>query len=139
MRRIIIAILAAIPLLGLALPATAASAAPPPVVGHYAIADLGQGSHTGGPMYADNTLGGGGAISGFLNGQQIILVITSGSWSGDAADGVVLCVTVRAIKDPFGEAPGPLCLPPLPVNTGPVKVEIPGTPVSTLVNISLVR
>ncbi len=131
MKRIIIAVLAAIPLLGLVLPATAASAAPSPVVGNYTIADLGQGSHADGPMYADHTLGGGGAISGFLNGQQIILVITSGTWSGDAANGVTICVTVRAIKDPFGEAPGPLCLPPLPVNTGPVKID------GTLVNISL--
>jgi hypothetical protein len=132
MKRIIFAVPAAILLLGLALPATAASAAPTPVVGNYAIADQGQGSHAGGPMYADHTLGGGGAISGFLDGQQIILVITSGTWSGDAASGVSLCITVKGIKDPLHEAPGPLCLPPLPVNTGPVRFSS-----GMLVNISL--
>jgi len=127
MKRIIIAVLAAIPLLVLS--ATAATAAPAPVVGNFAIADLGQGAWAGGPMYANGTLGGGGAFS-FANGQEI-LVITSGTWSGDAASGVTVCATVRAIKDPLELAPGPLCLGPLPVNVGPVKIE------GTLVKISL--
>ena len=80
-------------------------------------------------MYADHTLGGGGAFS-FANGHEI-LVITGGTWSGDATSGVTVCATVRPIKDPAGLAPGPLCLPPLPVNTGPVNID------GTLVKISL--
>ena len=129
MKRIIIGMLAAIPLLGLALPATTASAAPSPVVGNFALADNGQGGWSGGPMYADHTLGGGGAFS-FGNGQEI-LNITGGTWSGDASSGVTICVTVRAIKDPLGLAPGPLCIGPLPANVGPEKIG------GTLVKITL--
>lgn len=128
MKRIIITLLAAIPLLGLVIPATAASATTAPVVGNYAIADLGQGAWAGGPMYANGTLGGGGAFS-MLNGQEI-LSITSGTWSGSTS-GVTICATVRPIKDPLGLAPGPLCIGPLPANTGPVKID------GTLVKISL--
>jgi hypothetical protein len=130
MKRFIMSLLAGGSLLGLALPATAASAGTSPVVGNYAIADLGQGAWAGGPMYASGSLGGGGAFS-FMNGQEI-LRITSGTWSGSASSGVTICAFVTPIKDPLGLAgQQPLCLPPLPVNTGPVKIE------GTLVKISL--
>ncbi len=128
MKKIVISAVAAGSLLGVILPVSAASAASVPV-GNYAIADLGQGAWAGGPMYADHTLGGGGAFS-FLNGQEI-LRITGGTWSGTASSGVTVCATVTPIKDPLGLASQPLCIGPLPVNSGPQKIE------GTLVKISL--
>jgi hypothetical protein len=128
MKKIIISALAAGSLLGLALPASAASASSVPV-GNFAIADLGQGGWAGGPMYADGTLGGGGAFS-FLNGQEILRIV-SGTWSGNASSGVTLCADTTAIKDPLGLAGSQLCLGPVPVNVGPQKIE------GTLVKVSL--
>jgi hypothetical protein len=127
MKKLIVSALAAGSLLGLALPASAASASPVPV-GNYAIADLGQGGWAGGPMYADGTLGGGGAFS-FLNGQEILRIV-SGTWTADSS-GVTLCANTTAIKDPLGLAGSQLCLGPVSANVGPQKIE------GTLVKVSL--
>ena len=128
MKRLLVPVIAAGSLLGLVLPAAAASASPVPA-GSFAIASLGQGGWAGGPLYGDGTLGGGGAFS-FANGQEI-LVITGGTWAGNAASGVTVCADVSAIKDPFGLAGAPLCLGPLPVNAGPQVIS------GTLVKVSL--
>ena len=126
MKRLLVPMIAAGSLLGL--PAAAASASPAPV-GSFAIASLGQGAWAGGPLYGDGTLGGGGAFS-LANGQEI-LVITGGTWAGNAASGVTVCANVRVIKDPFGLAGGPVCLGPLPVNAGPQVIF------GTLIKVSL--
>ncbi len=128
MKHHLVSLITAGTLLGLVLPAAAASAAPTPV-GIFAIASLGQGGWAGGPLYGDGTIGGGGAFS-FGNGQEI-LRITGGTWAGSATSGVTICASVTAVKDPLGLAGAPLCLGPLAANAGPQLIS------GTLVKVSL--
>ena len=102
----------------LAAPALASS----PVAGNYALADLGQGGWSGGPLFTNGTVGGGGgfSVSG-PNGQEVAKVV-GGTWSPLGSDAIHLCLDLAGIKN----------LPPtftvcsdLPVTGTPVKITDP--------------
>jgi hypothetical protein len=115
MRRIVVSLAIVALAAGLMAPAVRASA--PPVSGTYAIADLGQGGWGGGPLYADGSVGGSGALS-FSNGQ-VIGRVTGGTWSLGAGPTVTICLDFQQTKGPAGAIPPSLCFGPL----------VPGKPV----------
>jgi hypothetical protein len=81
------------------------------VLGTYTINDHGQGGWSGGPLYADGTVGGGGGIS-FGNGLEVGTV-TGGTWaSGPGPGTITLCLNVHPIKDPLGILASPPCTNP---------------------------
>src|SRR5262249_38294490 len=93
------------------------------VVGTFTIADHGQGGGTGGPLFSNGTLGGGGAFSISTPQGQVIAKITGGSWSGTLATGqaVTVCANLQQIHGPAGILPPTLCAP-VPVNVGSVNL-----------------
>src|SRR6266571_2500480 len=106
--------------LGIALQASVALAGgSSPVVGSYAFEDLGQGGWAGGPLYADGTVGGGGAFS-FGNGQNVGLIKAT-TWSPAGPGFINLCFTDTATKGVL-LFPSPACFP-LPVTSTPVKIS----------------
>src|SRR6476659_3902555 len=80
----------------LLLPAPAALAAGKPVSYTWTLAALGQGGWVGGPLFADGSMGGGGALS--VNDGQLIERFRPATWS-EPVDGTIhICLDVTAIK-----------------------------------------
>ncbi len=90
-----------------------------PVVGTYSFVDLGQGGWAGGPLFADGTVGGGGAFS-FDNGKNVG-TIEATSWSPAGTGFINLCFTDTATKGAL-LFPSPACFT-LPVTGTPIKVS----------------
>ena len=102
--------------------ATAAEAAGAPrVVGSYTITDLGQGGWAGGPLYADGTLGGGGAVAFSTPLGTETWRVTAGTWA-PTGDTITVCVTGQPIHDPAGIFDLPFCAPIVP-NAGPAVID----------------
>jgi hypothetical protein len=110
--------------------ATAAIAAPAGgVVGSYTISDLGQGGWAGGPLYADGTLGGGGAVAFSTSAGTEVWRVTGGTWT-PTGNTITVCVAGQPIHDPAGAFDLPFCVPIIP-DAGPVVVD------GTLIRVTL--
>jgi hypothetical protein len=105
---------------------TAVPATAQPLSGSYVISDIGQGCHALGTLESNGSLtviGGCAVVPNSAPGGGI-QVFTGGTWSGNAAAGVTLCLSFVTITGP--QYPNPLCAGPLPVNTGPEVIPDPG-------------
>jgi len=71
---------------------------------------LGQGGWVGGPLFADGTVGGGGAFS-IANGQ-ILADISPTTWSENAAGEVTVCFNIIERRGSPGALPQTLCFGP---------------------------
>ena len=111
-----------------ALASVAAASSPPAVVGNYTFDDHGQGAWAGGPLYADGTVGGGGAFS-FGNGQNVGSV-QAVSWAPAGPGLVTMCFMDTATKGQL-LFPSPLCFP-LPTSNTPLVVSFAPGEGSTL-------
>jgi len=92
-RRLIGGVLSGLVLALVASSATAVGAAADsgsPAIGTYTVSDHGQGGWTGGPLYADHTLGGAGSISFSTPDGQVVYLIEPLSWSWYDAQDVTL-------------------------------------------------
>lgn len=106
--------------------------------GWFVLSDLGQGCHAAGTMNGDGSIvvGGGCAVLPDSAPGGGIQVFTGGTWSGSQSSGVTICLHFRTISGP--QYPDPLCVGPLPVNTGPKVIPDPGgSPGNTLIDIHL--
>jgi hypothetical protein len=89
----------------------------------WTLAALGQGGWVGGPLFADGTAGGGGALS--VNNGQLIERFRPTTWS-EPVDGVIhICLNVSQIK-PAGGPSSTQCFD-LPETGAPIKVTLFGT------------
>ncbi len=103
------------------------------VVGTFTLADNGQGGWAGGPLLADGTVGGGGALS-FANGQ-VIAKVRGDSWSRAGSQAVNICFDVTQTKGPAGAAGPPVQCFTLPVTGTPIKVSMGGE--TTVIRVTL--
>jgi hypothetical protein len=99
----------------------AAAGAAPSVVGSYTITDLGQGGWAGGPLYANGTIGGGGAVAFSTPLGTETWRITGGTWT-PSGNTVTVCVTGQPIHDPVGIPVLPFCAPIVP-NSRPTVID----------------
>ncbi len=107
-----------------------------PVQYTFTLADLGQGGHGGGPLYADGSADGHVTISG----GQVIVHFHPTSWSwvvpGESVD---ICFDVHQIKGP-PSFPPTFCLSEagfaLPVSGTPVIITNPFSGVELLVRVT---
>lgn len=118
MRRIVC--LLALVLSALAVGAAAAEAAPS-AVGSYTISDLGQGGWAGGPLYANGTVGGAGAVAFSTPLGTENWRITGGTWT-QTGDTITVCVTGQPIHDPAGIPILPFCAP-IVLDSGPTVID----------------
>jgi hypothetical protein len=119
MKRLVASLVLALLLSGALLPVAFARGAG--VVGTYTIADHGQGGWAGGPLRADGTVGGGGAVSFSTPAGQVVGLVTGGTWSGTLAAGqtVQVCLDLQQLHGPSGALPPVFCAP-IVVDAGPV-------------------
>jgi hypothetical protein len=61
-----------------------------PAIGTYTVSDHGQGGWTGGPLFADHTLGGAGSISFSTPDGQVVYLIQPIDWSWADSQDVTL-------------------------------------------------
>jgi hypothetical protein len=115
---------------GLATPAFATAS---PVAGTYTVTDLGQGGWTGGPLYADETVGGGGGFSLSTPDGQVVEKIVGGVWLPLGPDAIHLCLDLVGIKN--APPSGTFCVD-LPVTGTPVVVSLEEGE-QTLVRVSM--
>ncbi len=90
----------------------------------WTLSDLGQGGWVGGPLFADGTVGGGGAFS-IANGQ-ILADISPTTWSENAAGEVTICLNIIERKGPPGALPPALCIGPAAPTGTATKIIIFG-------------
>jgi hypothetical protein len=76
----------------------------------WTLSALGQGGWVGGPLFADGTVGGGGAFS-FSNGR-VLADIAPTTWSENAAGEVTVCFNIIERRGPPGALPPALCFGP---------------------------
>jgi hypothetical protein len=77
----------------------------------WTLAALGQEGWIGGPLFADGTVGGGGAFSA-ANGQ-ILADFAPTTWSENAAGQVTVCFDIIERRGPPGALPSSLCVGPV--------------------------
>jgi hypothetical protein len=90
----------------------------------WTLAALGQGGWIGGPLFADGTVGGGGAFSA-ANGQ-LLADFNPTTWSENAAGLVTVCFDITVRKGPSGVLPPTLCLGPVPPTGTPITIIFAG-------------
>ena len=76
----------------------------------WTLSALGQGGWVGGPLFADGTVGGGGAFS-FSNGR-VLADIAPTTWSENAAGEITVCLNIIERRGPPGALPPALCIGP---------------------------
>jgi hypothetical protein len=105
-----------------AVPASAGGTSP--VVGTYTIADHGQGGWTGGPMFANGTLGGAGAISFSTPDGHVVYRIEPETWSWADSQDVTLNFNNILLQGP-----------PVLGTSFPLSLTLPvsGTPIDSCV------
>src|SRR5262245_12106048 len=69
----------------------------------WTLAALGQGGWIGGPLFADGTVGGGGAFS--AGNGQLLADFNPTSWSENSLGQVTICFDVTVRKGPSGALP----------------------------------
>ncbi len=90
----------------------------------WTLSELGQGGWVGGPLFADGTVGGGGAFS-MANGQ-ILADIAPTTWSENAAGEVTICLNIIERQGPPGVLPPALCIGPAAPTGTATKIIIFG-------------
>jgi hypothetical protein len=93
-----------------------------PVEYTWTLAALGQGGWVGGPLYADGTSGGGGAIS--MNNGQFVARIIPTTWTEPSEDVLSICFNVVPIKP--AQAPSSSTCIPADVTGTPTHVTLFG-------------
>lgn len=99
------------------------------VIGSYTISDLGQGGWAGGPLYANGTLGGGGAVAFSTPAGTENWLITGGTWT-PTGNTITVCLAGQPIHDPADLFDLPFCVPITP-NAGPAAID------GTLIRVTL--
>jgi hypothetical protein len=109
---------------------TSVAHAQSPVTATWSVAQRGQGTHGGGPLYADNTGGGNVAFSA-MNGR-VIYQLDLTNWAFVGPGLIDLCFDVLEIKGTSGLPPsfclGDIGLLPLPVTGTPILIDLFGVP-----------
>ncbi|KOP24982.1 hypothetical protein AMR41_16250 [Hapalosiphon sp. MRB220] len=96
------------------------------VVGTYSIVDQEVRVLGGGPLFADNTVGGKVVVS-FVNGKVFFqLQPTTWSFLGSNADAVQICYNVRVIKNESNIPLPPVFCDTTPITGTPTKIDIDG-------------
>ncbi len=111
-----------------------ASASSPVVAGTYSIADNGPGAWSGGPLFSDGTLGGGGGASFSTPGGRITAHVVSGSWvPGPDLGTITLTLNFVGVGQIAGATQ--TIVTELPVTGTPIKVGAPGP--TTIIRVRL--
>ena len=129
----------AIPVVAIALNASVALAGgQSSVTATWSVAQLGQGVHGGGPLYADGT--GGGNVAFSAGNGAVIYHLDVTSWTDLGGGMIDLCFDVREIKGSSGLPPS-FCLSDiglvLPITGTPIRIILNG--VETVVRATLVN
>lgn len=77
----------------------------------WTLVTLGQLGWVGGPLFADGSVGGGGAFS--LENGQVLADIDPTTWTENAAGEVTVCLDIVQRKGPAGALPPTLCVGPV--------------------------
>ncbi len=101
----------------------------------WTLSDLGQGCWGGGALDAGGAVSGSGSC--VFNNGQVDLLLTPTSWSMPFPGFVDLCANATILKGGSGQSS--MCLGPLPVTGGPVKITLPGNDGQTLIRITPVN
>jgi hypothetical protein len=111
-------------LAALLVPPSAVLAGGNPTVSYtWTLAALGQGGWVGGPLFADGSAGGGGALS--VGDGQLVERFRPTTWT-EPVDGVIhVCLDVSAVK-PAGGPGGAQCFD-VPETGTPIRVTLFGT------------
>ena len=90
----------------------------------WTLSALGQGGWVGGPLFADGTVGGGGAFS-IANGQ-VLADIAPTTWSENAAGEVTVCLHIIERRGQSGALPPGLCIGPVAPTGTATKILVLG-------------
>lgn len=90
----------------------------------WTLSTLGQLGWVGGPLFADGTVGGGGAFS--LENGQVLADIAPTSWTENAAGEITVCVDIIQRKGPAGALPPTLCIGPVAPTGTPIHMLLLG-------------
>jgi hypothetical protein len=100
-------------------------------IGTYALEDLSQGGHAGGPIFQDGTLGGGGHLS--LNNGEIEVNVVKGTWnfSSDSTPENPI-IDIQLFAEGF---PSPFHFNNLPTDGKPFRFEQHGFTILAVIHI----
>ncbi len=101
----------------------------------WTVTDLGQGCWGGGSLDAGGAATGSGSC--VFNNGLVDLLLTPTGWSMPFPGFVDLCANATILKGGSGQSS--MCLGPLPVTGGPVKVTLPGNDGQTIIRITPVN